>query len=454
MHPQVPDAHHSSSQGSLRVVLQDPARPITRRERLPCSVPQTEEQWQSCRSAHGLDTLENILNKIARFEQLDRHELDPWEKLVIIAATIVDLSIGHDEDALELGRVYAYRLGYSTRRRDRAAVLGFIQLLDRLYAGLEHRAFELLVIWNVPPSSLRLWTSNSFEETFSEFSGTILEPKKEIQASVPFYIPFLVKLLRPQYTLNQIQKTLKTKALTSYDWDTFQRTCRDRQYVSCLLSTLGDFRTPHCQTETTTSQPSQELLAPNHKDESDSSSAVHLDKLYRGILYVSITGYTTFDISHELRRQASRAEKEQSVCNRIEKNGTRIKQYSWSDEYHLPVANQAIDDLVSVLVYMRRNMLSKKAQAGILCREDVFRQKVYVQHRGELKVKMSKLQVIIPTTSPKEPLFVSLSSSELSSSQFRHRIAWRVNRGLLLEQGTVLSTTESVFFISMATSLD
>ncbi|KAG4258259.1 hypothetical protein FPRO03_03213 [Fusarium proliferatum] len=333
MHPQVPDAHQFSSQDSLRVVLQDPARPITRRERLPCSVPQTEEQWQSCRSAHGLGTPENILNKIERFEQLDRHELDPWEKLVIIAATIVDLSIGHDEDALELGRVYAYRLGYSTRRRDRAAVLGLIQLLDRFYAGLEHRAFELLVIWSC------------FEETFSEFSGTILELKEEIQASVPFYIPFLVKLLRPQYTLNQIQKALKTKALTPYDWDTFQRTYRDRQCVPCLLSTLGDFRTPHCQTETTTSQTPQELLAPNHKDESDSSCAMHLDKLYPGILYVPITGYTTFDISYELRRQASRAEKEQSVCNRIEKNGTRIKQYSWSDEYHLPVANQAIDDL-------------------------------------------------------------------------------------------------------------
>lgn len=54
---------------------------------------------------------------------------------------------------------------------------------------------------------------------------------------------------------------------------------------------------------------------------------------------------------------------------------------------------------------------------------------------------------------PKEQQFVTLTSSNLSSYTFEDRMAWRADRGLILEQGTTLSTTGIVFFISIVMPL-
>ncbi|KAF5022315.1 hypothetical protein F66182_5644 [Fusarium sp. NRRL 66182] len=150
MNPQYRSTRHQApSTDSLLVVLEDPAQPKPKRKRLSYSVPQTEEQWQSFRVVCGMDTPENLLSKAAEIDKLDQvGELQHWQRLVVIAATIVDLSTGTKEDKLELGKVYDRRPTYDTRRKDRAAVLNLIALLDCLYSALEHRAFELLVFWS------------------------------------------------------------------------------------------------------------------------------------------------------------------------------------------------------------------------------------------------------------------------------------------------------------------
>ncbi|CAF3656456.1 unnamed protein product [Fusarium graminearum] len=138
-----------TSTSSLRVVLENPAQPAARRQPPSCSIPENEEEWQSIRLQTGLDTLGSILGKVSSLvESWDRRELQEWEKIVIVAATIVDLRAGHDEKTLRFGELYAGRMTYETYRRDRAAVLNLIRLFDRLYAGLEHRAFEFLIIWS------------------------------------------------------------------------------------------------------------------------------------------------------------------------------------------------------------------------------------------------------------------------------------------------------------------
>ncbi|KAF4448116.1 hypothetical protein F53441_8432 [Fusarium austroafricanum] len=337
-------SQQSSSYGNLNVVLENPARPPAKRKRHSYQVPQTEEHWQSRRMECGLATPKDILNKIESLKTWDRRKLLPWEKLVVVAATIVDLSTGQDEDTLKFGQVYTDYMSYNTRRRDRAAVLNLIRLLDRLYPNLEHRTFELLAIWDIPLSVIRIWTSSKFEEMYSEFSGNLLEPKKEIQASIPLYIPFLVHLLRPEYSLNTIQVALKTRTLTQDDLELFQDMCKSQQCVPRLLSTLGDFRTPHCQVEVATTQLSEKSPTPEGSD-SELGKSIRLDKTYSSIINTHIAGYTTFSISQELQRNASRANSEQEVCNRIKRCNTRIIQYDWTDQYHLPVANQAIDDL-------------------------------------------------------------------------------------------------------------
>lgn len=142
-----------SSQGSeFQIIFDRPTqpRPAKRQKVIHWSVPQTEEQWQSARAACGLDTSESIISNMTRLKDWDMSqtaELQPWQKLVVIAATIVDLTAGREEDAtLALDRVYGRSQGYETRRKDTSAVLRLIELLDDIYSCLEHRAFELLVI--------------------------------------------------------------------------------------------------------------------------------------------------------------------------------------------------------------------------------------------------------------------------------------------------------------------
>ncbi|KAF4990629.1 hypothetical protein FDECE_14294 [Fusarium decemcellulare] len=314
----------------LQVVIEDPAQSKKRKWSDDPSLPQTEEEWQDSRVKHGLDTAEHILNKIMRPElsqnrsQLQRPD---WQKVVLIAASIVDLSVEREADAeLALTEVHGRLPPYGTSRKDRAAVLRLILLFDSLYSRLEHRAFELLVILDIPLSKLRLWPLKKFQEIKSQLSQA-LEIKEEIQASLPFYIPFLVRLFRPQYTLDQIYRALNTNTLSQRDFERFQETHRSRQFRTCLLNTLGDYRTRHRGF--------------------DSSKILHADDLANAITHTSIAGFKTFDFSAELQLEASRAGNEQTICTHIAKHGSRLVQFDWSDTFHLPVADQAIDDLVS-----------------------------------------------------------------------------------------------------------
>ncbi|CVL08117.1 uncharacterized protein FMAN_14219 [Fusarium mangiferae] len=261
---------------------------------------------------------------------------------------IAEIGKGQDEDNLKYGKTYSSRMSSITYRKDRAAVLNLIKMLDRLYFRLEHRAFELLVIWDIPLTKLRKWTSRTFDEFLSSLPEVSFRPTAEEQASLAFYVPFLIQLIRPQYSLQVIQNALKTRTLTQQDLDRFKENYRTRQCPPSLLGTLGDFRTPHCKLDATSSRPSQQLLTSN-EDDSDLDSALHLDKLFPAIVGIHIDGYTTFDLSLDLQRKASLAHRRQEVCNRIERHNTRIHQYEWSEEFHLPVANQVIDDLVRII---------------------------------------------------------------------------------------------------------
>ncbi|RSL37936.1 hypothetical protein CEP53_015339 [Fusarium sp. AF-6] len=122
-----------SSQGSeLQIIFDCPARPrpAKRQKVLHWSAPQTEEQWQNARVACGLDTPESIISKMTQLKNWGMgqvSELQPWQKMVVIAATLVYLSAGKEEDAtLTLDRVYGRPHGYETRRKDISAVLRLI----------------------------------------------------------------------------------------------------------------------------------------------------------------------------------------------------------------------------------------------------------------------------------------------------------------------------------------
>ncbi|RSL47853.1 hypothetical protein CEP54_013200 [Fusarium duplospermum] len=340
-----------SSQGSkFQIIFDCPTqpRPAKRQKALHWSVPQTEEQWQRARAACGLDTPKSIIYNMTQLKNWAMGQpsaLQPWQKLVVIAATVVDLSTGREEDAtLTLDRLYGRPHGYETRRKDISAVLRLIELLDELYSCLEHRAFELLVILNIPLSSLRLWTRKDFQQIKSQCSQT-MEPKKEIQASAPFYIPFLVSLLRPEYTLNHIYTALNTNTLGREDFERLHEVYNNRKLRPCLLVTRGDHRTPFCQLAPPKPQLPSEPQSPSIQDDFDLGEIFHVEQMYTVTVYTSITGYKTFNLSEELQKKASRAEKEQTISTTITTFGTRIVQFDWSRSIHTPIADQAVDEL-------------------------------------------------------------------------------------------------------------
>lgn len=308
---------------------------------------------------------------------------------------------------------------------------------------------------DVPLYKLRRWTSKNYEEIESQFSNP-LALEEEIQASAPFYLPFLVHLVRPGYTLECIQKALRTNQLGQLDFERFQETRSSRKVLPCLLNTLGDRRIPYCQVVAEPEQPSS-LEEPSDQDDFDLSEVLHIDKIYPAIVCISIDGFKTFSISKELRERASRAKREQKICT-LEKPGTRLVQFEWSPDIHTPVADKVFDELVRILLLplllQRTERLRDQVLSGILCQGQMFRQNSYLRHEyGALMLESHSLQIIIPMKSPESPRFISLSSSELSRSKFNHRIAWKIDRGLLLEQGTTLSTTRSISFISIVTPI-
>lgn len=310
-----------------------------------------------------------------------------------------------------------------------------------------------LILSDTPLYKLGRWNLKNYQEIQSQFSKT-LALEEEIQASVPFYLPFLVHLLRPGYALEDIQEALGTNQLGQLEFKRFQDTLTSRKVSPCLLNTLGDHRIPHCQVSTAPDQPSGSP-DPSNQDDFDLSKIFHVEKIYPSVVCISIYGYRTFNISKELQKRASRAKREQQVCARIERPGTRLVQFDWSPDIHTPVVNKAFNDLVRImLLLLGREMLSDQVLSGILCREELFRQSAYLRHdHGIIQLKSRSLQIIIPTESPESHLFISLSSSELSRSKFNNRIAWKIDRGLLLEQGTTLSTTRSISFISIVTPI-
>lgn len=175
-----------------------------------------------------------------------------------------------------------------------------------------------------------------------------MEPTKEVQASAPFYIPFLVSLLRPRYTLERIYKALNTNALDQDDLDRFHEVCRSQKLRPCLLGTRGDYRTPFCQLAPPRPKQPSEPQASSSQDEFGLSNIFHVEKMCTVAVYIPMAGYTSFNLSEELQRRASRAKREQTVSATITKPGTRLVQFDWSDSIHTPIADQVVDELVSL----------------------------------------------------------------------------------------------------------
>lgn len=93
------------------------------------------------RRLHGLDNPRKAKHKLARLKMINSAQhpyrqlgLDYWEKLIVIAATVVDVQLGNDDIADKtLAELHQGQLCHDTIFRDRKTVLEVIKLTDCLY---------------------------------------------------------------------------------------------------------------------------------------------------------------------------------------------------------------------------------------------------------------------------------------------------------------------------------
>ncbi|KAH7131190.1 hypothetical protein EDB81DRAFT_808097 [Dactylonectria macrodidyma] len=359
---------------------------------LPERIPQDEQQWQIQRKLHGLDNPEHIVNKLAVFDarglSCDSHpELEIWQQVVLFAASIVDLHFGQDKAAFSRG-VLGGRLTSVPQKRATTAVLRLIKSLDRLYPHLKHRAFELLVFLDVPISMLQRWPRRDFER-LETFFPRDTKPPDEIEASVPLYIPFLVKLLRPMYPLEQICVALKTNTLGKCEFDKFWKS---------IQSSKGDKEVSML-----------DLVQPN---------------------YFSVTSplrtiqhYATFHLSDELQKKAMEAGNRQRGYDPVPSgmsNEAQFYGFQWSS-LHMDVVKLAIPLMVNLELLVKGEEGFTKSRA--VCHKS-----------GSIRTPDGTFRTIIPTTKNDEPRKVSLGGYMLGQNW----VPWENHLGYVLNQGVCI----------------
>ncbi|CAJ0552416.1 Ff.00g063950.m01.CDS01 [Fusarium sp. VM40] len=182
------------------------------------------------RRLHGLENPRKAKHKLARLKMIEPNQhpyrrlgLDHWEKLIVIAATVVDVHLGNDELADKtLVELHQGQLCHDTIFRDRKTVLEVIKLTDCLYLQWkDDLAFEVLILMDTPTSILRLQSIQKFEKLKRELQQC--KPFTVTKDCLKFYIPFLVRLIRPNYSLSDIQMALGTSIFDERDWENFVR---------------------------------------------------------------------------------------------------------------------------------------------------------------------------------------------------------------------------------------
>jgi hypothetical protein len=118
-----------------------------------------EDSQLNRRRQQGLDNPRKVYDKLAKLKEIDliqnpyqRDILGHWEKLVIIAATVVDSYLGNEDVSTStFTQLNGRKLSQETILRDQRMVRQIIKLIDELYLCWGHEfAFELLVLLGKP----------------------------------------------------------------------------------------------------------------------------------------------------------------------------------------------------------------------------------------------------------------------------------------------------------------
>ncbi|GKU22983.1 hypothetical protein FLAG1_09494 [Fusarium langsethiae] len=419
-----PDTSADAASSALQVIFENPQSPRPPGEpslELPScftslikDLSQEEGQLRR-RKEHGLDNAGRLRHKLARLRKIDlvrdqyqRLILDHWEKIIIIAATIVDSYLGNEILATStITNLNGGELAYHTILKDRKVVREMIKLTDHLYVHWKHElAFEVPMLLDTPISTLRLQSTLKFNKLERLLQYCI--PSTKIESCFKLYIPFLVLFIRPKYSLTDIETALQTSLLDQSDWDIFWRA------VALEYNPIRDNWVPkHSPAATTNNLEMQEYI--DYKGN------------YPIKARIQVSGYKAFETSLDLQQKAALASKSQVGYNRT---NSSIFAYNWDENIHSPVMQQVIYDL---------------AKLGYIEAEDVYVDKVSVSLiSGSTVVPPGRLQIVVPTAPLQGSLPISLTNKESSTV-----VEWNMQTGFILDQNTVLSATADIGYISL-----
>ncbi|KAF5023367.1 hypothetical protein F66182_4570 [Fusarium sp. NRRL 66182] len=366
------------------------------------------------RRLQGLDNPRKIRHKLAQLKKIDLirnpHQqiiLDHWERLVIIAATIVDSHLGNkDIAASTITKLNGKELSRDTILRDKRIIREIIKLTDELYLHWKHElALELLLLLDTPLSILRQQSTQKFDK----FTLLLKQctPSTKIKSSVKLYIPFLVLFLRPEYSLAAVQKALQTSLFDKSDWDAFWKASHGPAPVYDPIRDVW-----------VTEKPPDDLGLIEFIDYKGN---------YPAKLYVQISGFKVFEASLNLQEKAAQAGESQAGCTRT---NSSIFAYDWSEDIHGPVMQQVMQDL---------------AKFGVLKAQEIYvdRTSVCLSSSSTI-VPSGRLQIVVPVAPSDGSLSITLSGQGFCTA-----VEWNMRTGYILDENTKLSTTETVKYISL-----
>ncbi|KAF5631357.1 uncharacterized protein FTJAE_7919 [Fusarium tjaetaba] len=245
-------------------------------------------QLRARRRLRGLDNPRDVHRQLSKLEKIDliqwpsQHSaLVPWQQLVIIAATIVDKHLGHQEIAVStITRLHGKKVSQDLINKDERAVREIIQLIDHLYLQWEDLALELLML--------------------------------------------LVLLLRPKYKLSDIQDALETTILNQDACDIFWETSHGLP--------LGYDPIRDAWTEPRP-LPSTDL---------DLSEFIDYKRNYPAKVNTPISGFKAFETSLDLQREVAYVNQNQSGYS---PTNDYIFSYEWDEGIHGRAMQQVLHDL-------------------------------------------------------------------------------------------------------------
>ncbi|RSL41302.1 hypothetical protein CEP54_015862 [Fusarium duplospermum] len=396
--------------------------------RLRECIPLDEDQWREARERHGFATPDDIRAKVSAIIKDDPSLPADLRKFMHLAVCCVDRYRGDEAKYRKYrDRVHDEHLSELTIDRNMSVVQDIITLLDELYPSLQHRVFEIMLLYAPLKISLLKYFRQDKERFKSCFSTS--KTMSEEQASFPLSPADLIVLRCPQqYTYELVHEALNVSGLPKSEYLMFVSALESKNPEPQILSA------PHSSQHPTSSKKGRYDAVRDTwvGDDVDLTEYFNTEETFT--IPDRITGYKVFDIPESIQQMANLAGDKQDGRSCQNLRDAVISRFDWSP-YHSVVAERVYDELV---------------QLGALSPEIAHGNQFFFRHDfGAMTTPNGWLCVIVPTTLTTERVTIALSYGDVQED-----IEWRNGAGLLLGPGATLSTSSTIYYISMSFPID